>query len=467
MIVPVILSGGSGTRLWPLSRKLFPKQFINLINDTTLFQDTILRLPQGLSDPIVICNEEHRFLAAEQLRQIKKNTLGIILEPEGRNTAPAIALSALKFKNKNEDPILLVLSADHLIKNIKSFHKSIAIASGLAKNKKLITFGVVPDSANTEYGYINADINNNDNYFRIKSFIEKPNKKNAKKYLDSGNYLWNSGMFMFKASTYLSELEKFEPEILRNCEKSYGIENLDLDFIRIDNNTFKKCPNKSIDYAVMEHTKDSIVIPLDSDWHDVGSWSALWDIKTKDKDNNVSEGNVLLEEVKNTFTLSSNRLVSVIGVSNLVIVDTEDALLVADKQKMHYIKNIIEKLQNNNPSLVQQHRKVYRPWGYYDSIESGDRFQVKRIFVNPGAKLSLQKHKYRAEHWIVVKGIALVTCDDKVFELNENQSTYIPENSIHRLENNQDVPLEIIEVQSGSYLDEDDIIRIEDDYHRN
>ena len=467
MIVPVILSGGSGTRLWPLSRKLYPKQFINLVNETTLFQDTILRLPEDVAEPLIICNKEHRFLAAEQLREIGKKTKGIILEPEGRNTAPAVALAALQFINKGEDPILLVLSADHLIENIEAFHQSITIASNLAENNKLITFGVVPNKAETGYGYIEANINNTDDYYSIKSFTEKPSQKNAKKYLDSGNYLWNSGMFMFKASVFLSELEKFEPEILSACKKSCTTENIDSDFIRIDNDAFYQCPNESIDYAVMEHTNNGVVVPLDANWSDVGSWSSLWDVKTKDNNDNVSEGDVVLENVKNTFTYSSNRLVSVIGVSNLVIVDTQDALLVTDKQQIHNIKKIVKRLQNDKRSEVKSHRKVFRPWGYYDSVDSGEDFQVKRIVVNSRAKLSLQKHKYRAEHWVVVKGVALVTCGDKVFELVENQSTYIPQDSLHRLENHQDIPLEIIEIQTGSYLGEDDIIRLEDDYQRN
>jgi mannose-1-phosphate guanylyltransferase len=467
MIVPVILSGGSGTRLWPISRKLHPKQFINLVNETTLFQDTILRLPKDVAEPLIICNEEHRFLAAEQLRAIGKKTKGIILEPEGRNTAPAVALGALQFINKGEDPILLVLSADHLIKNIEAFHQSITIASELAENNKLITFGVVPDKAETGYGYIEANINNTDDYYSIKSFTEKPNQKNAKKYLDSVNYLWNSGMFMFKASVFLSELEKFEPEILSACKKSCTTKNIDSDFIRINNDAFHQCPNESIDYAVMEHTKNGVVVPLDANWSDVGSWSSLWDIKTKDNNDNVSKGDVFLEDVKNTYTYSSNRLVSVIGVSNLVIVDTQDALLVADKQQTHNIKKIVARLNNDKRSEVDSHRKVFRPWGYYDLVDSGEGFQVKRIVVNSGAKLSLQKHKYRAEHWVVVKGVALVTCGDKIFELVENQSTYIPQGSLHRLENHQDIPLEIIEIQTGSYLGEDDIIRFEDDYQRN
>jgi len=466
MITPIILSGGSGTRLWPLSRKLNPKQFISLINETTLFQDTILRLPKDVNNPLVICNEDHRFLAAEQLRQIDKESNGIILEPIGRNTAPAIALAALKFINNGEDPLLLVLSADHLIKNIDAFHQSIEIAEKLAENNKLVTFGIVPDKAETGYGYIKANIDNTADYYKIQSFTEKPNKEDAKKYLDSGNYLWNSGMFMFKASIYLQELDKFEPEILASCKKSCQTEYKDKDFIRLNNDEFFQCPEQSVDYAVMEHTKDGVVVPLDADWSDIGSWDALWNAKNKDKNGNVSEGDVILDEVKNTYTYSSNRLVSVIGTSDLVIVDTQDALLVADKKYSQNIKNIVNQLKKSDRPEADNHRKVFRPWGYYDSIDADNGFQVKRILVNPGAKLSLQKHRHRAEHWVVVKGVAQVTCGDKVFLLKENQSTYIPKGTVHRLENQEKTPLEIIEIQTGSYLGEDDIIRLSDDYNR-
>jgi len=466
MITPVILSGGSGTRLWPLSRKLHPKQFINLVNDTTLFQDTILRLPTNVADPLVICNEEHRFLAAEQLRQIDRESNGIILEPIGKNTAPAIALAALKFINNGKDPLLLVLSADHLIQNIDAFHKSIEVAEKLAENNKLVTFGIVPDKAETGYGYIKADIDNTADYYNIQSFTEKPNQEDAQKYLDSGNYLWNSGMFMFKASIYLQELEKFEPEILASCKKSCQTEYKDKDFIRLNNDEFRQCPEQSVDYAVMEYTKDGVVVPLDANWSDIGSWGALWDAKNKDKNGNVSEGDVILDDVKNTYTYSSNRLVSVIGISDLIIVDTQDALLVADKKYSQNIKNIVNQLKKSNRSEADNHRKVFRPWGYYDSIDADNGFQVKRILVNPGAKLSLQKHGHRAEHWVVVKGVAKVTCGDKIFLLKENQSTYIPKGTIHRLENQEEIPLEIIEIQTGDYLGEDDIIRLEDDYQR-
>ena len=467
MIAPIILSGGSGTRLWPLSRKLHPKQFINLINDTTLFQDAILRLPEDVADPLIICNEEHRFLAAEQLRQINRKSNGIILEPIGKNTAPAIALAALKFINNGEDPLLLVLSADHLIQNINTFHQSIKIAEKLAEKDKLVTFGIVPDKAETGYGYIKANIDNTADYYKIQSFTEKPNEEDAKKYLDSGNYLWNSGMFMFKASIYLQELEKFEPEILSSCKKSCQTEYKDKDFIRLNNDEFYQCPEQSVDYAVMEYTKDGVVVPLDANWSDIGSWEALWHAKDRDDRGNVSEGDVILDEVVNTYTYSSNRLVSAIGVSNLVIIDTQDALLVADKKYTQNIKNIVNQLKEKNRPETENHRKVLRPWGYYDSIDANNGFQVKRILVNPGAKLSLQKHQYRAEHWVVVRGVATITRGDDVFTLKENQSTYISKGEIHRMENQGEVGLEIIEIQTGDYLGEDDIIRLEDDYQRN
>ena len=467
MIVPVILSGGSGKRLWPLSRTLFPKQFMNLINDTTLFQDTILRLPEDISNPLIICNEEHRFLVAEQLRQIKININGIILEPIGKNTAPAIALAALNLFDNNQDPILIVLSSDHLIHNSKSFHKSIKTARTIAEQGKVVSLGVKPNKPETGYGYIEIDNLHEADYYDIKSFKEKPSLKIAKNYLDSDNYYWNTGIFIFKASVYLKELEKFEPELLSICKKTYKNAHKDLDFIRLDNEKFSKCPEKSIDYAVMERTKNAVVVPLESSWSDVGSWKMLWEAKQKDSNNNVIEGDVILNKVKDSYIHSSNRLVSAIGISNLVIIDTQDALLISDKKDAQNIKKIVEKLNKDNRSESVNHRTVYRPWGHFDSIDCGEGFQVKRICINPGAKISLQKHKHRAEHWIVVKGVAIITCGNQVFELKENQSTYIPKDEIHRLENCEERPLEIIEIQTGKYLDEDDIIRLEDDYQRN
>jgi len=467
MIIPVILSGGSGTRLWPLSRSEYPKQFISLINDSTLFQDTIKRLPPEIDNPLIVCNENHRFIVAEQLRQIDKKNNGIILEPIGKNTASAVALAALNLVNNFNDPILLVLSADHVIKNIVAFHNSIEISKKLAQSGKLVTFGVTPTEPEIGYGYIEAKITEESQYLNIKSFTEKPTKNIAKQFIESGNYFWNSGMFMFKASKYIEELKKYAPDILSACKKSLKFIDKDTDFIRLNKDEFYKCPSNSIDYAVMESTSDGVVVPLNAGWSDVGSWSMLHNLKKKDMNNNVSEGDVVLDKVSNSYIYGSNRLISVIGLSNIVIVDTQDALLVLDKEFDQNIKNIVEKLNSHNRSESVIHRKVFRPWGNYNLIDSGEGFQVKRILVNPKAKLSLQKHQFRSEHWIIISGTALITCGKKVFELIENQSTYIPQGKIHRLENPNNDNLEIIEIQTGSYLGEDDIIRLKDDYERN
>ena len=466
MITPVILSGGSGTRLWPLSRTHYPKQFLNLVNDTTLFQDTIIRLPEDISSPLVVCNEEHRFIVAEQLRQIKSSNNGIILEPVGKNTAPAIAIAAMSLLNEKKDPVLLVLSADHLIRENKKFHKAIKMSEKIAENGNMVTLGIKPNKPEVGYGYIEVDKINEKKYYNIISFTEKPNIDIAKKYLDSSNYYWNSGIFMFKASAYLKELKKHEPEIYSACKKSFIAKSKDLDFIRLDNIEFNKCPNKSIDYAVMEKTNKGIVVPFDGSWSDIGSWEALWESKPKDNDNNVIEGDVILSKVSNSYLYSSYRIVTANDLDNIIIIDTQDALLVSSKKNSQNIKNIVKKLKQNHRNETDNHRKVYRPWGYYDSINSGLGFQVKRILVNPGAKLSLQKHTKRAEHWVIVKGIAQITCGKKTFQLKENESTYIPKGEIHRLENLHKEPLEIIEIQTGTYLGEDDIIRIEDYYDR-
>ena len=467
MIIPIILAGGSGTRLWPLSRKIHPKQFISLLNETSLFQDTLTRLPKEALDPIVICNEDHRFLVAEQAREINVTLNSIILEPIGRNTAPAIALAAIKVLNDFENPILIVLAADHKIENKSAFHDAIKIAHKLAENNKLVTFGIIPKSAETGYGYIEIEKKDKAEYFDIKSFVEKPNQKNAINFLNSGNYLWNSGMFMFNASIYLSELNKFEPEILTSCKKSLSNEFKDLEFIRIDKKEFCKSPNQSIDYAVMEKTNKAKVVPLDAGWSDVGSWDALMDSKIKDSLGNVVEGDVTLDQVKNSYLYSTNRLVAASNIADLIVIDTQDALLVTTRDNSLSIKNIVKKLKKNKRTEIENHRKVYKPWGYYDSIDTGYNFQVKRILVNPGAKLSLQKHLHRAEHWVVVSGVAKITCGKKIYNLEKNQSTYIPKGEIHRLENIENYPLEIIEVQTGNYLGEDDIIRLKDDYQRN
>ena len=467
MIIPIILAGGSGTRLWPLSRKIHPKQFISLLNETSLFQDTLTRLPKEALDPIVICNEDHRFLVAEQAREINVTLNSIILEPIGRNTAPAIALAAIKVLNDFENPILIVLAADHKIENKSAFHDAIKTAHKLAENNKLVTFGIIPKSAETGYGYIEIEKKDKAEYFDIKSFVEKPNKKNAINFLNSGNYLWNSGMFMFNASIYLSELNKFEPEILTSCKKSLSNEFKDLEFIRIDKKEFCKSPNQSIDYAVMEKTNKAKVVPLDAGWSDVGSWDALMDSKVKDSLGNVVEGDVTLDQVKNSYLYSTSRLVAASNIADLIVIDTQDALLVTTRDNSLSIKNIVKKLKKNKRTEIENHRKVYKPWGYYDSIDTGYNFQVKRILVNPGAKLSLQKHLHRAEHWVVVSGVAKITCGKKIYNLEKNQSTYIPKGEIHRLENIENYPLEIIEVQTGNYLGEDDIIRLKDDYQRN
>ncbi|WP_435189480.1 mannose-1-phosphate guanylyltransferase/mannose-6-phosphate isomerase [Pseudothioglobus sp. nBUS_23] len=467
MITPVIISGGSGTRLWPLSRKARPKQFLNLINSSSIFQNTIQRLPQNIQSPIVVCNEDHRFLVAEQLREINCATSGIILEPTAKNTAPAITLAALKLsKNNQNDPILLVLPADHSIEDIRSFHSAIEIGKDLAMKNKLITFGIQPTSPDTGYGYIEANIDNNNPYSKIKSFNEKPNEKIANTYFKSGRYLWNSGMFMFKCSVFLKELEKFQPKILDACKKSFAKELQDHDFIRLINNEFLKCPNLSVDYAVMENTSNSFVIPLDANWSDIGSWDSLMKSKSKDSFGNAIDGDVVLQDVENSFIYSSNRLISAVGVKNLIVVDTSDALLVLDKSNSQNVKDIVSKLQRSNRPELSDNRKVFRPWGYFDSIDIGKTFQVKRICVKPGEKISLQKHRHRSEHWVVVSGIGKITCGNEIFNLKENESTYIPKGEIHRLENDGDINLEIIEIQTGDYLGEDDIIRFEDDYQR-
>ena len=466
-MIPVIMSGGSGTRLWPLSRKNKPKQFLNLFGDQSLFQDTLARL-SGLDElqaPIIVCNEEHRFMVAEQLQELGEHKADIILEPCARNTAPAIAIAALQAQLLGDDPILLVLAADHVIHDHPAFHSAISKAKIVAEQGYLVTFGIVPDSPHTGYGYIEAE--NKTSSSKVSAFVEKPNKEIAEQYLASGNYYWNSGMFMFKASTILQELALFAPEMLKNCQLAVDKAATDLDFVRLDKESFSACHSDSIDYAVMEKTDKAMVIPLDAGWSDVGSWSSLWENHDKDRDNNVSIGDVILEKVTNSYIHSEHRLVSVLGVDNLVVVETPDAVMIADKHQAENIKTIVSKLQKEERDEAIVHRKCYRPWGYYDAIDQGQRFQVKRITVNPGASLSLQLHHHRAEHWIVVKGTAEVTCGDVVSLVSENESTYIPLGTQHRLSNPGRVPLEIVEIQSGSYLGEDDIVRLQDNYNRN
>ena len=465
-MIPVIMSGGSGTRLWPLSRKHKPKQFIALFGENTMFQQTLQRLEglEGLQAPMVVSNNDHRFMVAEQLHELGVDNSTIILEPFGRNTAPALAIAALEATASGEDPVLLVLAADHVIDDVSAFHQAIACAKQQAEAGMLVTFGVVPTSANTGYGYIQAAEKNT--LSAVKAFVEKPDLETAKQYLASGAYYWNSGMFMFKASALLEELEQHSPDILNRCRDALKKGTKDLDFIRLHTESFEDCPSDSIDYAVMEHTNKAVVVPLDAGWNDVGSWASLWECAEQDADNNVLQGDVMIDGVKNAYIHSEHRLVSVLGLDDIVVVETADVVMVASKDSAQQVKGIVNRLVKQQRPEAENHRLCYRPWGHYDSIDLGERFQVKRITVNEGASLSLQMHHHRAEHWIVVSGTAEVTCGDEVMLLTENESTFIPLGTKHRLHNPGCVPLEMIEVQSGSYLGEDDIVRFDDNYQR-
>jgi mannose-1-phosphate guanylyltransferase len=462
------MAGGSGSRLWPLSRQLHPKQFLPLADaDHSMLQATIQRL-QGLDValPRLICNEQHRFLAAEQLRQLGLEQVNILLEPVGRNTAPAIALAALQACTDSEDPILLVLAADHLIQDVPAFHDSVRAALPLAEGGKLVTFGIVPTHPEIGYGYIEKGGTVGTSGFVVNRFVEKPDLATAHDYLASGNYFWNSGMFMFRASRYLEELERFHPAILAACREALTGGEQDMHFTRVNREAFAACPDDSIDYAVMEKTDDAVMVTLDAGWSDIGSWSALWDVCNKDANDNVLHGDVLAEATSHTLVHADHRLVATLGVENLVVVETKDAVLVAHKDKVQDVKQIVAMLKAAGRSEHLNHREVYRPWGVYDSVDQGQRYQVKRITVKPGAKLSVQMHHHRAEHWIVVSGTAKVTNGDKSYLVTENQSTYIPIGQTHSLENPGQIPLELIEVQSGSYLGEDDIVRFDDWYGR-
>ena len=468
MLLPIIIAGGSGSRLWPLSRQLNPKQFLPLVDaQLSMLQATIERL-KGLDIalPRLICNEQHRFLAAEQLRMLGMEQSNILLEPVGRNTAPAIALAALQACTESADPILLVLAADHLIQDAARFHVSIQAALPLAESGKLVTFGIVPTHPETGYGYIEKGDALGAGGFTVSRFVEKPDLITAQEYLSSGAHFWNSGMFMFRASRYLEELERFRPDILSACRQALSGGSQDMHFTRVDQAAFTACPEESIDYAVMEKTSDAVMVPLDAGWSDIGSWSALWDVSAKDSEGNVFKGDVLNERARNTYVHADSRLVATVGVEDLVIVETKDAVLVAHKSQVQDVKRIVEQLKTDGRYEHTNHREVYRPWGMYDSIDNGHRYQVKRITVQPGAKLSVQMHHHRAEHWIVVSGTAKVTNGDKTYLVTENQSTYIPIGQIHALENPGVIPLELIEVQSGSYQGEDDIVRFEDKYGR-
>lgn len=471
-ISPIILAGGSGSRLWPLSRSLNPKQFLPLADsDNTLLQSTIKRL-EGLpcAQAKIICNEEHRFLAAEQIRSCSNVDSSILLEPAGRDTAPAIALAAFdaiaELNSDDDDPLLLVLAADHWISDIEAFHNSIQVAQPIASGGKLVTFGVLPSRPETGYGYIEQGRDLGNGGFSVKQFVEKPRHELAETYVNSGRHLWNSGMFMFGARRYLKELEKCRPDIFNACRQSMINTKKDLDFTRIDSEAFVACPAESVDFAVMEHTEDAVVIPLDVGWSDIGAWSALWELSNKDNKENVQRGDTLLHDTHRSLVYAEHRLVATLGVEDLVIIETKDAVLVAHKDKVQHVKSIVSELSISGRHEHLNHREVYRPWGSYDSIDTGERYQVKRITVKPGAKLSVQMHHHRAEHWVVVSGTAKVTNGDQTLLVTENQSTYIPLGQIHALENPGKVPLELIEVQSGAYLGEDDIVRFEDRYGR-
>jgi len=468
MLFPIIMAGGSGSRLWPLSRQLNPKQFLPLADaDFSMLQATIQRLDGlGAELPRLICNEQHRFLAAEQLRLLGLEKAGILLEPVGRNTAPAIALAALQACSEAEDPILLVLAADHLIKDVEAFQTCIQTALPLAQDGKLVTFGIVPTHAETGYGYIEQGIDVGVGGFKVSRFVEKPDLVTAQEYLANGSYFWNSGMFMFRASRYLEELETYRPDILAACRAALAGGSQDMHFTRVDEAAFAACPDDSVDYAVMEKTADAVMVPLDAGWSDIGSWTALWDVSDKDQQGNVFKGDVLNQQSRNTYVHADSRLVATVGLDDLVIVETKDAVLVAHKDHVQDVKKIVEQLKSGSRTEHINHREVYRPWGVYDSVDNGHRYQVKRITVKPGAKLSVQMHHHRAEHWIVVSGTARVTNGEKTYLVCENESTYIPIGQIHALENPGVIPLELIEVQSGSYLGEDDIVRFEDKYGR-
>ena len=472
MILPVIMAGGSGSRLWPLSRQLFPKQFLTLTGDNSMLQATALRL-SGIEHkaPVVICGEEHRFSVAEQFRANAIDNSGIILEPVGRNTAPAIALAAFNAVKNGEDPLLLVLAADHVIKDEAAFCSSVEKAAAHAASGKLVTFGIVPTAPETGYGYIKrgdtvATVDGLETGFVVSDFVEKPDLATAERYIASGDFYWNSGMFLFKASTYLSELKSHSADIYEACEKAMTDIHPDQDFIRVDKAAFEACPDDSVDYAVMEKTSQAVVVPMDCGWSDVGSWSALWEIEEKDANGNVFKGDVISTNSTNTYVNAEERLVAIVGLDDIVVVETKDAILVSKKSQVQEVKQIVNQLKAEERPEFKIHREVYRPWGKYDSVDNGERFQVKRITVKPGAKLSVQMHHHRAEHWIVVSGTALVQNGDKEILLTENQSTYIPIGVVHALENPGKLDLELIEVQSGSYLGEDDIVRFEDRYGR-
>jgi mannose-1-phosphate guanylyltransferase/mannose-6-phosphate isomerase len=470
-IHPVILSGGSGTRLWPRSRTAYPKQFLKLITHNSLLQDTAARVsdPGAFARPLVVCNEEHRFIIAEQLREIGVAPSHIMLEPVARNTAPAVAVAAAILAAEDPGALMLVLAADHAIEDEVMFRNAISVAAGAAAEGFLVTFGIKPSRPETGYGYIlrGKRLGTREGCFAVESFVEKPDRATAEKYLAAGGYFWNSGMFLFSASAFLDECDRYEPEIRKAAEGAVADAKRDLDFLRLAREPFAAAPSKSIDYAVMERTDRAAVVPADIGWNDVGSWASIWEIGKKDAHGNVLDGKVLALETKNSLISSNDGpLVAALGVDNLAVVATSDAVLVLPLDRAQDVKSVIDRLRSEHREEATVHPRVYRPWGYYQTLHDGDRFQVKRITVNPGAALSLQRHHHRAEHWVVVNGIAEVTRDEETFVLHENESVYLPPLAVHRLANPGKIPLNLIEVQSGSYLGEDDIERFEDTYGR-
>ena len=484
-IVPVILSGGSGTRLWPLSREFYPKQLLAPYDEQSLLQSTVARLDGGWTDelevapPLLICNEEHRFLVAEQMRQMGRQQDTIILEPEGRNTAPAATLAALHVARERPQALLLIMPADHLIRDVAAFQEVVCAGTRQAARGRIVTFGIVPTHAETGYGYLKKGEalagEDASGPYVLERFVEKPDLATAESYLRSGDYLWNSGIFMMQAEVWLKQIERFQPDILTACREAYEKGMADGDFYRVEAKAFNACPSDSIDYAVMEKLTASrnenereaaVVLPLSAGWSDIGAWSSLWEVLPRDQSGNIVRGDVLAEDTRDSLLLSEHRLLAAVGVENIIAVETADAVLIAHKDRAQDVKRIVQRLKESGRSEHQFHRRVHRPWGSYEGVDQGERFQVKRITVKPGASLSLQMHHHRAEHWIVVRGTARVTKGDEVFLLSENQSTYIPIGVVHRLENPGTLPLEIIEVQSGAYLGEDDIVRFEDDYGR-
>lgn len=468
-MIPVILSGGSGSRLWPLSRKQYPKQFLALTGEHTLFQQTLERLVfEGMEPPVVVSNQEHRFIVQEQLEALNLKTQSILLEPFGRNTAPAVAIAAMKLLSEGRDELLLILPADHVIDDQRAFQRALALATNAAEKGEMVLFGIPADRPETGYGYIKSGDERGlpDGVIRVERFVEKPDEARAQQFVEEGGYFWNSGMFLFRASRFLEELKKHDADIYDTCLLALERSQHDGDLINIDAATFECCPDNSIDYAVMEKTRRACVVPLAAGWNDVGSWSSIWEVHDKDADGNVTMGDVVVHDSHNCLVHGNGKLVSVVGLEDIVVVETKDAMMIAHKDRVQDVKKVVNQLDAAGRSETQNHCQVYRPWGSYDSVDMGGRFQVKHITVKPGARLSLQMHHHRAEHWIVVSGTAQVTCDDKTFLLTENQSTYIPIASVHRLANPGKIPLEIIEVQSGSYLGEDDIERLEDVYGR-